>query len=100
MLATLARMLAKLLDRWMRNHAFVTWVETDRPWELEKWLLSSGLHLPLNIGGNSTPQTVAALSALRSQSRRCAAELDVVVDNGGPRKDLHQGDSISARCAG
>src|SRR5262245_22879575 len=36
------------LDEWMRGHAFVTWVETDAPWQLEKHLLSSGLSLPLN----------------------------------------------------
>jgi hypothetical protein len=36
----------------MRQHASVTWVETNRPWELELRLLSSGLGLPLNLHGN------------------------------------------------
>src|SRR5262245_40234785 len=42
----------QLLDAWMRQHAFVAWVETDAPWQLEKNLLSSGLRLPLNLDGN------------------------------------------------
>ena len=35
------------LDHWMDRHAFLTWVEVEAPWEIEKKLLSSGLSLPL-----------------------------------------------------
>jgi hypothetical protein len=38
----------------MRQHAFVTWVETSAPWELETNLLSSGLrrrHSSISAGG-------------------------------------------------
>ncbi|EIM27204.1 GIY-YIG nuclease family protein [Microvirga lotononidis] len=78
----------QVLDRWMQNHAFVAWVATDRPWELESRILSSGLCLPLNINGNSQPETVAALSALRSKAKQQAKNMEVVADNGGPRKAL------------
>ncbi|WP_230534362.1 GIY-YIG nuclease family protein [Microvirga roseola] len=78
----------QVLDRWMQNHAFVTWVETNRPWELESQILASGLHLPLNIDGNCQPETVAALSALRSKAKQQAKEMDIIADNGGPRKAL------------
>jgi hypothetical protein len=75
------------LDDWMRQHAFVTWVETDEPWELEEHLLvSSNLRLPLNLAGNPWQEAVAMLSAVRSKARRLAAELDIVVDSGGPRR--------------
>jgi hypothetical protein len=39
----------QVLDAWMAQHAFVTWVETSAPWEVEAHLLSSGLRLPLNL---------------------------------------------------
>jgi hypothetical protein len=42
----------QILDHWMDQHAFVTWVETSALWELEQQLLSSGLPLPLNLHGN------------------------------------------------
>jgi hypothetical protein len=76
----------QLLDQWMKNHAFVTWVETDRPWEVERQILSSTLCLPLNINGNSRPEMVIALSALRSWARRQANEMEIIADNGGPRQ--------------
>jgi hypothetical protein len=53
----------------MRRHAFVTWVETDVPWQLERHLLSSGLSLPLNIDGNPRLEVVAALSAIRLKGK-------------------------------
>ena len=47
------------LDQWLRRRAFVTWVETDAPWQLERRLLSSGLSLPINIDGVGNPHVVA-----------------------------------------
>jgi hypothetical protein len=78
----------QVLDRWMQNHAFVAWVGTDRPWELESQILASELHLPLNIDGNFQPETVAALSTLRSRARRHANEMEIVTDNGGSRRPV------------
>jgi hypothetical protein len=76
------------LDAWMDRHAFVTWVETEAPWNIEKKLLSSGLSLPLNIDGNASQEAAALLEAARSKARCLANELDIVVDNGGPRRPL------------
>ena len=76
----------QMLDDWMRQHAFVTWVETSAPWKLEKHLLSSNVRLPLNLDGNPWAEAVAMLSAVRSKARQLADELDIIPDSGGPRK--------------
>jgi hypothetical protein len=74
------------LDDWMRQHAFVSWVETSAPWELEKHLLSSGLRLPLNLDGNPWIEAVAVVRAVRLKARKHADELGIIADSGGPRK--------------
>jgi hypothetical protein len=76
----------QVLDQWMDQHAFVTWVEAKVPWEIEKKLLSSGLTLPLNVDGNPSQDAVARACAARLKARHLADELDVVSDNGGPRR--------------
>jgi hypothetical protein len=76
----------QLLDDWMWRHAFVTWVETNTPWEQEAQLLSSGLRLPLNVDGNPWLEAVALVRAVRLKARQLADELDIVADSGGPRK--------------
>jgi hypothetical protein len=70
----------------MEQHAFVTWLETKTPWEIEKRLLSSGLSLPLNVDGNPSPRAAAVVCAARLKARRLADELEIVHDNGGPRQ--------------
>jgi hypothetical protein len=70
----------------MEQHAFVTWVETSAPWELEKQLLSSDLRLPLNIDDNPWAEAVALVQAVRLKARLGADQLAVVIDSGGPRK--------------
>jgi hypothetical protein len=35
----------------MADHAYVTWVETDRPWSAEQRLIAS-VNLPLNLDQN------------------------------------------------
>ena len=64
----------------------VTWVETSAPWELESYLLSSGLRLPLNLEGNPWHEAVAIVSAARLKARREADQYEVVIDSGGPRR--------------
>jgi hypothetical protein len=76
----------QLLDDWMGQHAFVTWVETTAPWELEEHMLSSGLRLPLNVDRNPLLEAVALVRAVRLKARQLADELDIVADSGGPRK--------------
>jgi len=76
----------QLLDDWMAEHAFVTWVETNAPWELEKHLLSSGLRLPLNLDDNPWQKAVAIVAKVRLNARQLADQLDIIGDNGGPRR--------------
>jgi len=77
----------QVLDAWMRQHAFVTWVEINAPWELEDYLLTSaGLRLPLNLDGNPCPEAVSTLAAIRLKARQQADRFDIVIDSGGPRK--------------
>jgi hypothetical protein len=78
----------QLLDEWMQQHAFVTWVETSAPWGLEKHLLSSVLRLPLNLDGNPWLEAAAVVSAARLKARQRADELEIIADSGGPRKRL------------
>jgi hypothetical protein len=54
----------QLLDQWMADHAFVTWVEIDGLWEAEAKLLSSGLRLPLNLAGAAHRVSLRAMSRL------------------------------------
>jgi hypothetical protein len=76
----------QLLDRWIDQHAFVAWVETEKPWEIEKKILSSDLSLPLNVDGNPSETATAVVIAARLKARCLADELDIVSDNGGRRR--------------
>jgi hypothetical protein len=70
----------------MDRHAFVTWVEAEAPWEIEKTFLSSGLSLLLNVDGNASQEAAAILSAARLKARRLADQREIVYDSGGPRR--------------
>jgi hypothetical protein len=76
----------RVLDNWIAQHAHVTWVATERPWEVERLFLESGIVLPLNIRGNPRQDLAKPLSAIRSAARRRADELPVVEDSGGRRR--------------
>ncbi|MHA6694624.1 GIY-YIG nuclease family protein [Homoserinimonas sp. A520] len=58
------------LTRWMNEHARISWVVDDEPWELESELLA-GISLPLNVDGRSDAFAVS-LSERRRQLRRGA----------------------------
>jgi hypothetical protein len=75
----------QILDQWMAQHAFVTWIEIERPWALEAQILSSAVMLPLNLAGNMKLEAAPWLTSLRSAARRQADLLEIVVNNGGPR---------------
>ena len=85
----------QVLDQWMDQHAFVTWVEAKAPWEIEKKLLSSGLNLPLNVDGNPSQDAVAIVRAERLKARRRADELGIVSDNGGPRRPQTKDETLT-----
>lgn len=74
------------LDNWMAANAFVVWKVTEKPWELERQLLSSGLALPLNIKDNPCEAHVEHLRRVRRAAMARAVELDIVADSGGPRR--------------
>ena len=76
----------QVLDRWMAQHAFVCWVETNAPWEIETRLLASGLSLPLNVDGNPCREAVTAVRTVRLRARQLADQLEIIADSGGPRK--------------
>jgi hypothetical protein len=74
------------LDQWMDQHAFVTWIEAEKPWLIEHHLLRSGLWLPLNMDGNPCQEDVTVLKTIRYDARCAADQLEVVFDSGGPRR--------------
>jgi GIY-YIG catalytic domain-containing protein len=76
----------QMLDRWMSQHAFVCWIETGAPWEVERHLLASGLSLPLNLDGNPCEEAVIALRNVRLSARKLADQLEIICDSGGPRR--------------
>jgi len=76
----------QLLDKWMAQHAFVGWVETENPWHVEAEILSSAVTLPLNLAGKAKPETTLWLKAARAAARQQADQLEVIANNGGPRR--------------
>lgn len=74
------------LDGWMGDNAYVTWLETDRPWETELAILRSGLPLPLNVRDNPSVRHTEVVAAMRKAAMRRANKLPVIGDGGGPRR--------------
>lgn len=70
-----------LLDEWMAEHAFVSWVAHPAPWVLEDDLIAT-FDLPLNLMGNGHNAYHARLSRARSYSRARAFELPVLPNTG------------------
>ena len=62
------------LSQWMAQHAFVTWVARDMPWELEDQLIAN-LDVPLNLEGNRRNRFHAELSRVRA---RCVFEANAL----------------------
>lgn len=76
------------LDDWMSRNALVTWLAIDKPWELEREILRSGLPLPLNIRDNPSGSHVTFMREVRNHAMSAARLLPVVLDSGGPRRKL------------
>jgi hypothetical protein len=74
------------LDKWMHKHAFVSWMQVERPHHVEQIILASGVRLPLNIDGNPRLEDTMRLKKMRFEARRRAGDLPIVVDSGGPRR--------------
>jgi hypothetical protein len=73
-----------ILDTWMARHARVAWAPVEKPWLVEKMLLST-VPLPMNLQGNTDP-FVSTLKSIRRAAKEAAQRLPVVTDNGGPRR--------------
>ena len=65
-----------VLSDWMADNAFVCWVETPSPWELEAKLISNTC-LPLNLDQNRTGAFYETLTLARDYQRRTARSLSV-----------------------
>jgi hypothetical protein len=65
------------LSAWMADHAYVTWVETDRPWSAEQRLIAS-VNLPLNLDQNRHHTFHQQLTQIRADARTTARTLPVV----------------------
>ncbi|WP_374120344.1 hypothetical protein [Mesorhizobium onobrychidis] len=74
------------MDSWLDRHAFVARAEIERPWGLEKQLISSDLRLPFNVDGNTRVELTSVISAARSEARKRADALPILLDSGGSRK--------------
>lgn len=69
------------LSRWMEEHALVSWVVRERPWELEDHVIAT-FDLPLNLDGNSRNAFHADLRRARARCTARANELPVVPNSG------------------
>jgi hypothetical protein len=65
------------LSAWMADNAFVTWVETERPWLAEQQLITS-VNLPLNLDQNRQHDFHQQLTLVRADARMAARTLPVV----------------------
>jgi len=66
------------LSAWIADHAYVTWVETDRPWSAEQRLIAS-VNLPLNLDQNRQHTFhQQQLTQIRADARTTARTLPVV----------------------
>ena len=68
----------KAISEWMGQNAYVTWVESLEPWNLEQLAIRS-LPLPLNIDQNGHCSFCETLRRIRSTARMRAKLLDVLV---------------------
>ena len=67
----------RLLSEWMSKNIYVTWIENDRPWEIEKLAIAE-LSLPLNLQDNSKHTFYSELSMIRSEMKQKAKVLPIV----------------------
>lgn len=69
------------LSRWMEEHALVSWVVHENPWELEDYAIAT-LDLPLNLDGNIRNAFYGELEHVRSRCTNRADELPIVANPG------------------
>jgi hypothetical protein len=64
------------LSAWMADNAYVTWVETERPWLVEQRFIAS-VSLPLNLHQNRHHAFHQQLTKVRADARMTARMLSV-----------------------
>lgn len=69
------------LSRWMAENAFVAWMVSSRPWELESEFIAE-LDLPLNLDQNKHGHFHQRLTMVRSSAVARARELPIVPNPG------------------
>ncbi|MGY1823282.1 GIY-YIG nuclease family protein [Geodermatophilus sp. SYSU D00079] len=69
------------LSQWMAEHAYVSFVPHERPWELEEQLIQR-LDLPLNLDGNNHNAFHPQLTMVRKEAVAAANALPVVPNPG------------------
>ena len=72
------------LDNWMENNAYVCWVENERPWEIEKEIMTK-VSLPLNIQGNEDHPFSKILSQLRVNAKHDARKTPIANEDNQQR---------------
>ncbi|NTU73801.1 hypothetical protein HGB07_06595 [Candidatus Roizmanbacteria bacterium] len=75
------------LDSWMRDNAFVSWIENDEPWILEEELLHT-FALPLNIQGNRHHSFAAELNKIRKRAIANAKEAPIFLGSENRKTSL------------
>jgi hypothetical protein len=71
----------QVLSAWMSQNAFVSWLVRERPWELERDLITT-VDLPLNLEGNAAHRFHPELTQVRAQCVAQANALPVVPNSG------------------
>lgn len=66
-----------ILSEWMSENAFVAWLTCEKPWQIERQLISR-LSLSLNLDGNRTHPFHDILSQIRREAKQRARELPVL----------------------
>ncbi|NEK57037.1 hypothetical protein GCU56_04015 [Geodermatophilus sabuli] len=69
------------LSQWMAEHAYVSFIAHERPWELERRLIEE-LDLPLNLDGNSRNAFHSVLTRIRKEAVATANALPVAPNPG------------------
>jgi hypothetical protein len=62
----------EVLSDWMAENAFVTWIEYERPWEIEEELILL-FKVPLNLRENEEHPFYHILSKLRAEGKKMAS---------------------------
>ena len=66
-----------ILSDWMQRNAFVTWLEDERPWQMEQRLIAT-VSLPLNLNHNESHPFYGTLSNIRKAAKACARALPIL----------------------